>query len=124
MRNDECGIEKAFNELMSFLIHHSSFRIHRFYFSVSHVNGAVGELCGEVAVVCDHEDGQFVMRNHFAEKREEFAGAGRVEIAGRLVSEEHARAIGECAGDGDALLLAARKFRRAMVTPLAKPDAL
>ena len=36
----------------------------------------------------------------------------RVEIAGRLVGQQHARRVGDRAGDGDALLLAAGQFRR------------
>ena len=115
---------KAFNRLSAFLIHLSSFIPHPFYSSVSHLNGAVGEPGGEVAVVCHHEDGQFVVRNHLGEEREEFAGAGRIEVAGRLVGKQHARPVGERAGDGDALLFPARQFRRAMVAPLTEPDAL
>jgi hypothetical protein len=36
-----------------------------------------------------------------------------VQIGERLVEQEHRRAFDHCAGDGDALLLAARKFGRA-----------
>ena len=42
-----------------------------------------------------------------------------VEIAGRLVGQQHARRIGDGAADGDALLLAARQFARQMVEPIA-----
>ena len=41
------------------------------------------------------------------------AGGG-VEIAGRLVREQQRRARGKRAGDGDALLLAARQLRGVM----------
>ena len=51
-------------------------------------------------------------------RREEFGeddvGGGLVEIAGGLVGEDQRRAVGERAGDGDALLLAARKLARAV----------
>ena len=44
---------------------------------------------------------------------EDVAGGGRVEVAGGLVGQEEARRVGDGAGDGDALLLAARQLRRA-----------
>ncbi|MEJ7618905.1 MAG: hypothetical protein WKF30_18465 [Pyrinomonadaceae bacterium] len=48
-------------------------------------------------------------------------GASGIEIAGGLVGEQHARTVGERAGDGDALLLAARKFRGPVAEPVVKP---
>ena len=49
------------------------------------------------------------------------AGLG-VEIAGRLVGEDQRRARRRGAGDGDALLLAARKLRGVMGEPVAEAD--
>ncbi len=46
----------------------------------------------------------------------------RIEIAGRLVGEEEARRVGNRAGDGDPLLLAARQFGRPMREPLAEAE--
>ena len=46
----------------------------------------------------------------------------RVEVAGRLVGEDHARLDGERAGDRDALLLAARELRRQVVGALGEAD--
>ena len=46
-----------------------------------------------------------------------------VEIAGRLVGEDQRRLVSQRAGDRDALLLAARQFRRAMIEPVARPSA-
>ena len=46
----------------------------------------------------------------------------RVEVAGRLVGEDQRRARRGGAGDGDALLLAARKLRRVMGQPVAEAD--
>ena len=52
-------------------------------------------------------------------------GAGRaVEVAGRLVGQQQARARRGGAGDRHALLLAARQLRRIMVQAMAKPDRL
>ena len=45
---------------------------------------------------------------------EDLAARRRVEVAGRLVGEHHARARDERAGDGDALLLAAGELGRAV----------
>ena len=49
------------------------------------------------------------------------AGRG-VEVAGRLVGEDQRRARRGRAGDGDALLLAARKLRRVMGQAVAEAD--
>jgi hypothetical protein len=45
-----------------------------------------------------------------------------VKIAGRLVGEDQRRLVGQRARNGDALLLAARQLRRAMVEPLRQPE--
>jgi hypothetical protein len=50
-------------------------------------------------------------------------GAGlRVEVACRLVGEDHARLIAERAGDRDALLLAARQVGGEVGHPVGEPD--
>ncbi len=52
------------------------------------------------------------------------AGTGcGVEIASRLIGEQDPWMIRERAGDGDALLLAARQLRRKVVHAIAEPDA-
>ena len=48
----------------------------------------------------------------------------RVEVAGRLVGEQHGRPAHEGAGDGDALLLAARKLGRLVPEPVGQADRL
>ena len=48
------------------------------------------------------------------------AAGARVQIAGGLVGQQDARPVGQGAGDGDALLLAARQLRRAVRQPLAQ----
>ena len=45
-----------------------------------------------------------------------------VEVAGRLVGEDDLRARAERAGDGDALLLAARQLRREMIGAMRQAD--
>src|SRR3546814_21121757 len=45
-----------------------------------------------------------------------------VEVAGRFVGKQDARRAGQCAGNGDALLLAAGEFGWGMALPTGKPD--
>ena len=59
-----------------------------------------------------------------AQEGEDLATGAAVEVAGRLVGEDHRRPSGERAGDGDALLLAARQFARAVVQAVAEPDGV
>src|SRR5205823_5679611 len=51
-----------------------------------------------------------------------FDAGARVERAGRLVGQDDARAIHDRAGDGDALLLAARELVRMMLEARAEAD--
>lgn len=57
---------------------------------------------------------------------EEFAedGVGRVlvEIAGGLIGKDERRLVGEGSSDSDALLFAARKFRRTVVETSGKAE--
>ena len=48
----------------------------------------------------------------------------RVEVAGRLVGQDHRRLGDERPGDGDALLLAARQLAGPVVGPVGEPDLL
>jgi hypothetical protein len=45
-----------------------------------------------------------------------------VEIAGRLVSENDCRVVGESSGDCDTLLLTAAQFRRPVTASVAEAD--
>ena len=47
-----------------------------------------------------------------------------VEIAGRLIGQQDFRGVGNCARDGDPLLLTAGKLRRSMVKPLGEAQVL
>ena len=51
-----------------------------------------------------------------------YLGSARVEVTGRLVGEDELRIVGERTADRGALLLAARKLRRAMIEAVGKPD--
>jgi len=74
--------------------------------------------------VRDHNDGHAGIFLNFAEQREDGFAGSTVEIAGGLVGEKDFRAIDQRAGDGGALLLAARKLARAMADAPFKSDAL
>ena len=56
------------------------------------------------------------------QQREDAVGGVWIEIAGRLVGQQQRRAVGQRAGDGDALLLAAGEPRRAMLARAGEPD--
>ncbi len=53
---------------------------------------------------------------------EHVVGGVRIEIAGRLVREQHPRRIGDRARDRDTLLLAARQLRRPMGDAVAEAE--
>ena len=65
-------------------------------------------LGGEAFIVGGDEGGAAFAAHQREEFGENLVGGGFIEVAGRLVGEDQRRAIGERAGDGDALLLAAR----------------
>jgi len=91
--------------------------------AVAHDGEAVGEGFCEGALVGDHDDGHAELRLEFAEKGEDGFAGGGIEIAGGLVGEKNLRAIDESAGDGDALLFAAGKFRGAMAEAMREANA-
>ena len=57
-------------------------------------------------------------------RRKQAARHLRVDVAGRLVGEQQLRLVDDGAGDGRALLLAARQHRREGVHAIAQPDPL
>ena len=48
----------------------------------------------------------------------------RVEVAGRLVGQQHARPVDQRPGDGGALHLAAGQLARLVLEPMAQADAV
>ena len=100
----------------------------------------VGEASGvfENAAVLDAHDAAGVLGDVFSmgdqnncapfgvklfEQSEDFVAALAVQGAGGLVGENHRRVVHQGAGDGDALLLAAGKFRRTMLGAVAEAEA-
>ena len=60
------------------------------------------------------------LRRQVEQALEHRARGGGVEVAGRLVGQQQARLVGQGAGDGDALLLAAGQLGR-LVVQRARP---
>jgi len=69
---------------------------------------AAANARGDVVVVRDHDDG-LALVNELLEQGEDGVGRLGVEVARGLVGREYRRVVGERAGDGDTLLLAARE---------------
>ena len=84
---------------------------------------AIGDRRG-VRVVRDHHGRLTERVDGLAQQRQDLAARGRVEVAGRLVGEHHARTRHERPRDRDPLLLAARQLRRAVRETITEPDLL
>ena len=77
---------------------------------------------GEGRVVGRDDDRRAALRREAREEVDHVGAGLRVEVAGRLVGEDHARLDDERARDRDALLLAARELRRQVRRALDEPD--
>src|SRR6187431_1850020 len=73
---------------------------------------------GETGVVGRDDDGRAAVGGEAGEDVDDLAPGRRVEVAGRLVGEDHVRLDGERARDRDPLLLTAGKLPRQMVGAL------
>ncbi len=94
----------------------------RFQFAVTEGDDARCELFGEWALVRDHDDGHPEARLNFAKQQKNLLAVDAVEIAGGLVGEKNCGAIDERAGDGAALLFAAREFRWTVAAARGETD--
>ena len=72
----------------------------------------------------DHDDRLAELVDGAAQEVEHVAAGRRVEVAGRLVGEDHGGAGDQCPRDRDALLLAAGELGRAMGAPVPESDGL
>ena len=75
-----------------------------------------------VRIVGDHHDRLPVLADGAAHEVEDLGAGPGVEVAGRLVGEDHVGPGVERAGDGDALLLAAGQLARAVAQPIGEAD--
>ena len=71
-------------------------------------------LPGQVAVVRDHDDGR-ALGDQVFEHGEDQARRDRVEVARRLVTDQHLRVVSQGAGNGGALLLPVRSLAGLLV---------
>src|SRR5262249_47599286 len=85
---------------------------------IAHAHDAAGPG-GDVVFVRHHDDCLAALIEARQKIHNLVAGA-RVEVAGRLIGQDHVRVIDQSAGDGDALLLATRKLHRPVVQPVAQ----
>ena len=79
-------------------------------------------MVGDVEVVADQQEGRADLGAELADEVEDLLGIGGVEGAGGLVGQDEARAVGQGAGDGDALLLADGEFGGAVVQAIGQAD--
>ena len=85
------------------------------------MHGALG-VGGDVGFMRDHQDGDAALAVHAGQQFHDLVAALRIEIAGRLVGEQHFRIGHDGARNGDALLLPAGKFGRGVMRPVFQPD--
>ena len=82
-----------------------------------------GEV-GGLLVVRDHDDGLAVLPAQRPQQIENLVGGLAIEVAGRLVADQERRVGHQRAGDGDALLLAARELGRLVARAVREADDL
>ena len=83
----------------------------------------MGSWCGDVEVVGDEDEGGVGFRCKGADEFEGLLGVFGVEGAGGFVGEDELGAVGEGAGDGDALLLADGQFSGFVGDAVVQADA-
>jgi hypothetical protein len=76
---------------------------------------------GDVQVVGDQHDGHALLGVQRLEQRHDLLAGAGVEVAGRLVGQQHLRVADQGAGDGHPLLLAAGQLGRPVVQPVPHP---
>src|SRR5579872_2632894 len=89
--------------------------------AVAHHDLALGPV-GDVLLVRDHDDRAPLLIERPEHLHDLVAGC-RIEVAGGLVGQDDLGVVDKCAGDCDALLLAARKLEGAVIQPLAQADS-
>ena len=96
-------------------------------------DGAIGKAddalaaAGQIHIVGDDDKGGVGASGVFfrlpcQQQIDDFGAGGGIEVAGGLVGEDDGGARGQRSGNGDALLLSARKLRWIMVQAVGKAD--
>src|SRR5216683_1695889 len=78
----------------------------------------------KVEIVRHHDDSQVFSLVQVAEEADDLLTIGGVEVAGRLIGQENARAIDKRAGDGCPLHFAPGKLSRPMAEPMTQSHSL
>ena len=90
--------------------------------AVAHLMHPVA-LFGDGGIVGHEEKGFALGFDEFFEQGEYAIGVCCVEITGRFIGEKHHGVVGQSAGDGDTLLLAAGEMSAGAMDFIFKPDA-
>jgi hypothetical protein len=83
---------------------------------------AVGDFA-QAVVVADDDDAAVVFGGEAAQQPADVASVSGVEVGGGFVGEQDGGVVGEGAGDGDALFLAAGELVGPEAEPVPEPDA-
>ncbi len=89
--------------------------------AVAQAHDAPGVI-GDVGLVGD-DDERMTARVQFVEQMHDLLAGTRIEIARRFVGEDQRGLSHQCAGDGDALALAARELVGTMMQAVGEADA-
>ena len=71
-----------------------------------------------------HEGNRFSLAVQLLENHHDFVTRARIQVSGGFIGQDDDRVVYECAGDGDSLLLAARKLVGHMVHATFESDHL
>src|SRR6266478_671039 len=78
--------------------------------------------CRGFRIVCDDDHSLTGFAVERLEQRQDFVRGRGIEVAGRLIGDEQCWVGHQRAGDGDALLLAARQLPGQVTHPVAESD--
>src|SRR5262249_45873227 len=79
---------------------------------------------GDGAVVGDQDERQVLLPPQRLEQGDDLVPGVLVQVAGRLVGQQHVRVLDQGTGDGDALLLAAGQLAGQVLGTVAEADAV
>jgi hypothetical protein len=98
-------------------------RLQRLEAAVLEPEHPVGDLAQPLVVADDH-DGRVVVLGELTKQAHRLGAVVRVEVGGRLVSEDQRRVVGDRARDSHALLLAAGELLDGEVKPFGETHRL
>ena len=93
------------------------------YSAVSQVDGAFTQP-GDAVVVRDNDEGAAGAAPNLPQQLEDGAAGVAVQVARRLVAEQHLWLIGQCPRDGNALALASAELVWAVIGTVGEADCV